>query len=254
MEKMYWTFQITPIAEGQIAAAGEMLARAFFNDPLCVYAQPDPAARLSQFGWVFSRLIREGASQQSAYVSTFVRQPHGVAVWAPPQAGEPTVSEVPGSEMEQWEQRLGPGAYHRFTTAYRHFEHIHHRCVAGPHWYLGLLGVSPGLQRHGIGSALLAPVLRRADQDGLPCHLETFVPENVPFYQRHGFQVAHAGTEPLSGIRYWAMAREPSPPRTLRASPGSRLASTRRRPHQEQAGCRYTVMATGEGVRLAGGR
>src|SRR5262245_7492109 len=52
MEKMYWTFQITPIAEGQIAAAGEMLARAFFNDPLCVYAQPDPAARLSQFGWL----------------------------------------------------------------------------------------------------------------------------------------------------------------------------------------------------------
>jgi hypothetical protein len=44
--------QISLIAEEQIPAAGEMLARAFFHDPLCVYAQPHPEARMSQFTWL----------------------------------------------------------------------------------------------------------------------------------------------------------------------------------------------------------
>ena len=223
---MHRTFDISPIADQQIPAAGDVLARALFSDPLCVYTQPDPAARLSQFGWLFSQLIREGARRQGSYVVTFVRRPHGVAVWTPPHAGAAAAREMPGSEMEQREQRFGPGAYDRFTTACRHAERIHRECVAGPHWYLELLGVSPAFQGHGIGSALLAPVLRRADQEGLPCYLETFLPENVPFYRRHGFQVAHAGAEPQSGIRYWAMAREPSPLRT-RASPCPRLAGGR---------------------------
>jgi hypothetical protein len=37
------------IADEQIVAAGEVLAHAFLNDPLCVFTQPDQEARLSQF-------------------------------------------------------------------------------------------------------------------------------------------------------------------------------------------------------------
>jgi hypothetical protein len=77
-----------------------------------------------------------------------------------------------------------------------HFERVHHRCMAGPHWYLALLGVSPGYQRQGIGGALLTPVLQRADREGAACYLETFVADNVPFYERRGFQVVETGVEP----------------------------------------------------------
>jgi hypothetical protein len=49
------------IAEEQILAAGEVLALAFFNDPLCVYTQPDLEARMSQFTWLFTQFVREGA-------------------------------------------------------------------------------------------------------------------------------------------------------------------------------------------------
>jgi GNAT superfamily N-acetyltransferase len=111
--------------------------------------------------------------------------------------------------MDQMGQRFGPEAYRRFTEAYRHFEHIHHQCMAGPHWYLALLGVSPRRQGQGIGRALLTPVLRRADREALPCYLETFVSENVPFYERRGFRVVDAGVEPQSRVAFWAMKREP---------------------------------------------
>jgi GNAT superfamily N-acetyltransferase len=52
-----------------------------------------------------------------------------------------------------------------------------------------LLGVDQARQRQGIGSALLAPTLERADLERLPCYLETLATMNVPFYERHGFAV-----------------------------------------------------------------
>jgi GNAT superfamily N-acetyltransferase len=206
---MSTTLQSVHIAEEQIPAAGEILAEAFFGDPLCVYTQPDLEARLSQFAWLFTQLVREGDMQRGAYTNTRMDQPDGVAVWMLPQAGEPSVEGAVWSEMDQMEQRLGSEAYHRFTDAYRHFEDIHHQCTAGPHWYLALLGVSPRCQRQGLGNALLTPVLQQADQEGLPCYLETFVSSNVPFYEHRGFQVVEAGVEPQSQVPYWAMKREP---------------------------------------------
>jgi GNAT superfamily N-acetyltransferase len=203
------TLDIPLIAEEQIPAAGEVLARAFFDDPLCVYTQPDPSARMTQFTWLFTQFVRAGVSQEGVNVSAVTGQPQGVAVWTPPQAGQPAAEEAAGSGMEQWEQRFGPAAYHRFTTAYCHFERVHHQCMPGTHWYLGLLGVSPALQGQGIGSSLLAPVLHRADQEDLPCYLETFIPQNVRFYQHRGFQVVDAGAEPQSKIPFWAMKRDP---------------------------------------------
>ncbi len=200
--------QIVLLADEQILAAGEVLARAFFNDPLCVYTQPDPEARMSQFSWLFTQLVREGVRQGSVYTNTRIDRPDGIAVWMPPQASEPTAEVAVGSEMDQMGHHFTE-AYRRFTEAYRHFEHIHHQWMAGPHWYLALLGVSPRCQGRGLGGALITPVLQRADQEGLPCYLETFVSANVPFYEHRGFQVVEAGVEPQSQVAFWAMKREP---------------------------------------------
>jgi GNAT superfamily N-acetyltransferase len=203
------TSQIVLIAQEQILAAGAMLARAFLHDPLCVYTQPDLEARISQFAWFFAQLVGQGARQDGVYTYTLNGQPDGIAVWTPPHVGEPMAEGAVGSEMDQMEQRFGPQAYHRFTNTYRHFEHVHHQRMAGPHWYLALLGVSPRCQGQGIGRALLTPVLQRADRDRLPCYLETFVSDNVPFYEHRGFRVIDAGVEPQSQVSFWALKREP---------------------------------------------
>jgi hypothetical protein len=141
--------QIVLSDEGRILAAGEVLARAFFNDPLCVYTQPDLEARMNQFTWLFTQLVGKGARQDGVYMNPADGRPDGVAVWMPPHAGEATGEEGVGSEMDQMEQRFGPQAYRRFTETYRHFDRIHHQCMAGPHWYLALLGVSPRRQGQG---------------------------------------------------------------------------------------------------------
>jgi GNAT superfamily N-acetyltransferase len=194
------------ITAEQIRPAGELLAQAFCTDPLNVYTQPDPDARISQFTWLFTQLVQAGAQVSAAYVNTQVARPDGVAVWTPPTPRQPTAELAAWNEMEQ---RFGPEAYRRFTEAYRCFDHVHHLRMPGPHWYLALLGVSPPRQRQGIGGALLIPVLQQADREGLPCYLETFVAGNVPFYEQRGFQVVEAGVELQSPVPYWAMRRDP---------------------------------------------
>ena len=59
---------------------------------------------------------------------------------------------------------------------------------AKPHYYLAYLGVHPALQGRGIGAALLAPVLARADAERMPCYLENSNARNLPFYERAGFR------------------------------------------------------------------
>jgi ribosomal protein S18 acetylase RimI-like enzyme len=77
-----------------------------------------------------------------------------------------------------------------------------------PHWHLGPIAVDWGLQRRGIGSALLSRFC--ADMDGKVAlsYLETDRSENVGFYQRFGFSVV-AKAEVL-GITNWSMSRLPA--------------------------------------------
>jgi GNAT superfamily N-acetyltransferase len=78
------------------------------------------------------------------------------------------------------------------------------------HWYLALLGTHPDHQGRGVGSAVLEPVLQRCDLDGAGAYLESSKPENVPFYERHGFRVTDVitpgGSPPMT-----LMWRDPQP-------------------------------------------
>ena len=60
---------------------------------------------------------------------------------------------------------------------------------ATPFTYLWFLGVMPGSQQKGLGSAMLQHVLQQHNDH--PVHLETSALENLPFYQKHHFSVYH---------------------------------------------------------------
>ena len=58
-----------------------------------------------------------------------------------------------------------------------------------PHWYLAVLGVDVSRQGKGLGSLLMKHALQRVDAERLPAYLESSNPRNIPFYERHGFEV-----------------------------------------------------------------
>ena len=55
--------------------------------------------------------------------------------------------------------------------------------------HLQLLGTSPDHQSKGLGATSMMFGIRRAEQQGVPCYLESSNPKNVPFYKRHGFKI-----------------------------------------------------------------
>jgi GNAT superfamily N-acetyltransferase len=93
----------------------------------------------------------------------------------------------------------------RSTHAVREIERRH---PVQPHYYLSVLGTEPKQQGGGIGSALLGPVLRRCDTDGVGAYLESSKESNVGFYVRHGFAVTERIELP-EGPALWLMWREP---------------------------------------------
>ena len=71
-----------------------------------------------------------------------------------------------------------------------------------PHYYLGAVGTLPSQQRLGYATALLEPVLRRADL----AYLETCGESNVRFYEGLGFEVTAKVIVPNGGPTVWCMA------------------------------------------------
>jgi ribosomal protein S18 acetylase RimI-like enzyme len=200
--------EVVRLREDQIELAAGILARAFHDDPPLVYAIPNAAER--------SRLL-------PAFMKTFVTYAHlfgepytiadtpaSVALWLPLNSAD---AEDPDGDhragVDQIPSILGPDNFGRLQNIIRFVGKLHRRFAPGGHLYLQWLGVEPSCQGQGLGSAMLRPVLRRADAEGLPSYLETFKPRNVALYQRHGFKIMLEEAEPASGCRGWAFLREP---------------------------------------------
>ncbi|MGV9272857.1 GNAT family N-acetyltransferase [Streptomyces griseosporeus] len=78
------------------------------------------------------------------------------------------------------------------------------------HEYLWMIGVAPGRQGEGLGSALLAHVLDRCDRDGVPAYLEASSARSRALYARLGFATLTERVLDLpDGPRMWPMWREP---------------------------------------------
>jgi GNAT superfamily N-acetyltransferase len=183
-------------------AAARMLARAFDDDPVARYVFPGhrvrPAGLRSFFGIQLRHMFLPAGE---SYVSDDVGS---AALWVPP--GRPPLSAAAAL-------RLVPLLRHtrgRTPRTLRLLAAIDSRHPPQPHFYLGVLGTDPPAQGRGLGSAVVEPVLRRCDAEGIPAYLESSKERNVPFYRRHGFEVTEELRLP-GAPALWLMWREPRP-------------------------------------------
>jgi ribosomal protein S18 acetylase RimI-like enzyme len=156
----------------------DTLVLAFAQDPMMRWAFPDPSAFLTgfpQFALAFGGLAFDHQSAHSA--GRFA----GTALWLPPgiEPDEEAMGAVVQSVLD--ESRIG--------TALKIQEEMSRYHPEEPLWYLPLMGVEPAQQRRGIGGALMAHALRFIDEQQSLAYLESSNPENIPLYERHGFEV-----------------------------------------------------------------
>lgn len=193
---------VRPAQLADVRAIRAMLARAFDDDPVSRYLFPSDRRRPGGLRRFFGLQMRRDLLAHGGVYTTDGCL--GAALWAPP--GKP-----PPSRLRAFLTVVPVVPYVMGATLRRSLrflaqvEAIHPH---EPHWYLETLGTEPARQGHGIGSAVLQPVLRQADAAGVRAYLESSKWENVPFYRRHGFEVTQE-VHLEDGPSIWAMWRDP---------------------------------------------
>jgi ribosomal protein S18 acetylase RimI-like enzyme len=195
--------EVVRLEDSRLGEASDVLARAFQSDPAWVWLIPDAERRRRLLPWLF----RVGFDVTAADVWTTSGVVRGAARWLPP--GRPAMRVGPTLKaLVTTPFRLG-SAIGPFLAYGRAVESLRGEAMPEPHWYLAGIGVDPSAQRRGIGTALLDPGLAAAARAGLPAVLLTNNEANLPFYERHGFEVVRHGETPEGGPEAWAMVKTP---------------------------------------------
>ncbi|MGV9911491.1 GNAT family N-acetyltransferase [Streptomyces tendae] len=126
------------------------------------------------------------------------------ALWLPVPADEQTAAEedVPAQIREAVDPEN-----ERVELIARLTDGIHPTGRA--HEYLWMIGVVPGRQGEGLGTALVESVLDRCDSEGLPAYLEASSARGKVLYERLGFEFTGRALDLPDGPRMWPMWREP---------------------------------------------
>ncbi|MGA5144681.1 GNAT family N-acetyltransferase [Streptomyces griseoincarnatus] len=77
------------------------------------------------------------------------------------------------------------------------------------HEYLWMIGVAPGRQGEGLGTALIGSVLDRCDREGRAAYLEASSERSVRLYRRLGFELTGEPLRLPGGPLMYPMWREP---------------------------------------------
>lgn len=175
------------------------ITSAFSADPVArwIYPAADDYAK-----W-FPDFVAAFACRAFEHGSAYCAEDHsGAALWLPPEIhpDDVALATLMQTSIGAAEQ---PEVFALFAEMDRHHP-------AQPHWYLPMIGVEPGKQRSGLGSALLRHALQRCDAENHPAYLEASSRQSIPLYERHGFAV----TGPIqmgSSPTLYAMVRAPRP-------------------------------------------
>jgi ribosomal protein S18 acetylase RimI-like enzyme len=159
------------LAPGQMRDVGEVLAKAFFDDPHWSWVFPREARRAQVMPWFMATLAKYCRRHGDAY--TTAGGVKGAALWMAPGKYARSATAMMLSGLGLVPLKFGPAAFGRLMSSLNCYERLSKRDVPPRHWYLPTLGVDPPHQGQGIGGILLRPGLARADAEGLWCYLET---------------------------------------------------------------------------------
>lgn len=180
----------------------EILAGAFQDDPVYVW--------FMRRGFPLQLLVEQFRGEVEDYLDTgevyLSEDGGGAALWRPAPGAQPSPLIGLLRAMPGLMRYTGSGRLHRLWRMIRITEARYPR---QPHRYLYSVGVEPGQQGRGTGSALVRAGLEACDRDGVPAYLESSKERNVPLYERHGFRVVERLELGRGAPSMWLMWRDP---------------------------------------------
>jgi ribosomal protein S18 acetylase RimI-like enzyme len=175
-----------PATRADIPALAKALGRAFYDDPVMRWMLPDDELRRRKLHRLFASITRYHHLSRGGVEVATAASPGGIgaaALWDPP--GQWQTSRID-------EFRAIPGLFLAFGASLRRglevTELMKEAHPEEPHWYLAVIGSDPSVRSKGFGQALMRSRLDRCDAEHAPAYLESSNPDNVPYYQRFGFE------------------------------------------------------------------
>ena len=195
---------VRPARRSDVPALARALGRAFYDDPVMTWMQPDAGRRSAALAGFFGAMTRyHFLSGGGAEVATAESGIGAAALWDPPgrwhHSSREQVAMLP-AVIRAFRGHLGAGR--ALTEA---MQAVH---PEEPHWYLAIIGSDPTVRGSGCGHALMRSRLDRCDAEHAPAYLESSNPDNIPYYNRFGFDVTGEIVMP-DGPTLWPMWRGP---------------------------------------------
>ena len=191
--------------------AAEMLGRAFYDDPLTLYAYAEGERSEEDLRTFFLTALKYCLKYGEAYAPT--AEIEGAALWLPSNKCPITFWRMLRIaslwSMFKMMRRVGFGRMKRMARIGGFLDKAHKRLVPFEHCYLQTLGVDPAHQGKGYASKLLRPMFARLDEEHMPCYLDTLTEKNSQMYEHLGFKVLERSDVPDTDITSWALLREP---------------------------------------------
>jgi hypothetical protein len=194
------------LAEGQVAASGAVLARAFADDPLFTHSLSDPFERERLMPPLMAAWTRYGLL--FGVVDVTAGPVEASAIWLPPDAVVRTPERRERAGLTAVIDAFSNGARARLDELVHCLDQAREAAEPIPHWYLLFIGVDPARQGLGLGSLLLRAG-RRPGRGRVPAgHLGAAERAALPAVR---LRDRRRGGRPRRGPHFWFMRREPHP-------------------------------------------
>lgn len=196
-----------PLTSESYSTAAEVWARAFEDDPapLAILKGYAVEERLRALTVAFGANLRHCAPQAVPLAIHNETELAGAALIHRPGKFPPPMTAQLHVFWEGFKAVRSLSIMWRWGSFLSTLEKHHPK---EPHFYLETLGVDPQWQGLGFGSCLMEQLNKWMDDEGVGGYLETTKPRNVPFHQRHGFEITKEID--VIGVHAWLMWRPPT--------------------------------------------
>ncbi len=190
---------VRAVTAADSASVSQLLARAFWDDPLTSHLLPDEKTRDVKLPRMFGLLLKLGLPHRACFVTSGCE---AATLWRPPNQWHMHFWQYITNAPEMLGV-FGANALGVITT----MDQVEKNHPKEPHWYLQTIGTDPAKQGKGFGSLIMREQLAVADAARMPCYLESSKDTNIPIYKSFGFEVTGEIRVPKGGPTLWPMWR-----------------------------------------------
>jgi len=191
--------QIRPLTEAEWPAAQDLLTRAYCDEPYLHHLFPDDPLR--RFEFLSESYHHTPFDPAMLHVGAWIGQTL-VALAGCCRVGQCDACNDPALEIPPQ-----PGVEEPKTRKWERAVYAQHR-GHGPHGRLGPVAVDPSVRHLGIGSAVVAEVIRRFDAEGGGTVMLECRPWLVGFYGAHGWREVGTFVDPAGPPDMTLMRRD----------------------------------------------